>query len=136
MMLYGLFIVALGGTTNYFLALVFWAAASGFGLFLNINTVSLRQAIVPSHLMGRVASIAGVLAWSAIPAGTLLGGAVINALGQDRVGWVYSAIGVLIFGLAVFFRLFTALGHAEHYLEEPEPQLEDRRLAPDAPDLA
>ena len=136
MMLYGVFVVALGGTTNYFLALVFWAAASGFGLFLNINTVSLRQAIVPSHLMGRVASIAGVLAWSAIPGGTLLGGAVIDALGQDRVGWVYSAIGVLIFGLAVFFRLFTALGHAEDYIEEPEPQLEDRRLAPDAPDLA
>jgi MFS family permease len=136
MMLYGLFVVALGGTTNYFLALVFWAAASGFGLFLNINTQSLRQAIVPSYLMGRVQSIAGVLAWSAIPAGTLTGGAILKAIGNERVGWLYGAIGVLIFGLAVFFRLFTALGHAEDYLDEKEPELEDRRFAPDAPDVA
>jgi MFS family permease len=121
MMLYGLFLVALGGTTSYFLGLVFWAAASGFGLFLNINTQSLRMSIVPTHLMGRVSSIAGVIAWSAIPVGTLCGGAIINALGTARVGWVYGGIGVIVFGLALFFRAFTALGHAEDYLEsEPE----------------
>jgi MFS family permease len=123
MMLYGAFIVALAATTQYEAALVLWAAASGFGLFLNINTQSLRQAIVPPHLMGRVASIAGVLAWSAIPAGTLVGGTAIRALGDARVGWVYGAIGVIVFALAVIFRSFTALGRAEDYLpadEQPE----------------
>ena len=45
----------------YWLALVLWAAMSGLGLFFNINTTSLRQQIVPSHLLGRVVSIAGVL---------------------------------------------------------------------------
>jgi MFS family permease len=138
MMVYGTFVAVLGLDRNYFLALVFWAAASGFGLFLNINTQSLRQAIVPSHMLGRVASIAGVLAWSAIPLGTLAGGAVIKALGQARVGYVYTGIGVIIFCLALFFRFFTALGHAEDYLpdaEEPVP-LEDRGFAPRAPDLA
>jgi hypothetical protein len=38
-------------------------------IFFNSNTASLRQQIVPNHLLGRVMSIAGVLAWSAIPSG-------------------------------------------------------------------
>ncbi len=141
MVVYGSFVVALGLDRNYFLALVFWAAASGFGLFLNINTQSLRQAIVPSHLMGRVQSIAGVLAWSAIPLGTLVGGAVIKALGPAQVGYVYAVIGAIVVCLALFFRFFTALGHAEDFLtdveeEAAEEALEDRGLAPDAPDFA
>jgi MFS family permease len=126
MILYGAFIVALAATTQYEAALVLWAAASGFGLFLNINTQSLRQAIVPPHLLGRVASIAGVIAWSAIPAGTLVGGSVIKALGDARVGWVYGAIGVIVVALALVFKAFTALGRAEEYLpadQDPEAVL-------------
>jgi MFS family permease len=121
MMLHGAFIAAFAATRQYEAALVLWAAASGFGLFLNINTQSLRMAIVPQHLMGRVASIAGVLAWSAIPVGTLAGGGVIKALGDARVGWVYGAIGAAVFGLALIFKVFTALGRAEEYLPEGEP---------------
>jgi MFS family permease len=122
MMLHGAFIVGLAATRQYEAALVLWAAASGFGLFLNINTQSLRQAIVPGHLMGRVQSIAGVLAWSAIPAGTLAGGAAIKSLGEARVGWVYGAIGVMVFCLALIFKTFTALGRAEEYLPEGEQE--------------
>ena len=79
----------------YWLALVLWAATSGLGLFFNINTTSLRQQIVPSHLLGRVVSIAGVMAWSAIPLGALLGGWAIAV--TDDVALVYATIGVLIF---------------------------------------
>jgi MFS family permease len=124
MILHGGFIIGLAATRHYVVALVLWAAASGFGLFLNINTQSLRQAIVPGHLMGRVASIAGVIAWSAIPAGTLVGGIVIKALGQQRVEWVYGADGVIVVVLALIFRQFTALGHAEDYLTPDEAAAE------------
>ena len=101
----------------YWLALVLWAATSGLGLFFNINTTSLRQQIVPSHLLGRVVSIAGVMAWSAIPLGALLGGWAIEA--TDDVVLVYAAIGVLTFAIALAFR-FTALGHADDYLDAPD----------------
>jgi MFS family permease len=101
----------------YVLALVLWAAIAGLGLFFNINTTSLRQAIVPSHMLGRVVSIAGVLAWSAIPAGTLVGGAVIDATGD--IQGVYAAIGVITFCIAGAF-WFTPLGHAEEYLPAGE----------------
>ena len=97
----------------YWLGLVLWAAMSGLGLFFNINTTSLRQQIVPSHLLGRVVSVAGVLAWSAIPLGALLGGWAIEATGD--VALVYAVIGVLTFAIALAFR-FTALGHADDYL--------------------
>jgi hypothetical protein len=73
-------------------------------------------------MLGRVISIAGVLAWSAIPLGTLLGGWAIEATGD--VALVYAVIGVLTFLIAFSFR-FTALGHAEDFIEkraEPAPE--------------
>jgi hypothetical protein len=121
-MLYGLLTFVFAWTEAYWVALPLWAAISGLGLFFNINTTSLRQQIVPSHMLGRVVSIAGVLAWSAIPLGTLTGGWAIEA--TDDVALVYAAIGVLTFLIALSFR-FTALGHAEDYIEEraePAPQ--------------
>jgi MFS family permease len=122
LMLYGVLTFVFAWTEAYWIALALWAAISGLGLFFNINTISLRQQIVPSHMLGRVVSIAGVLAWSAIPLGTLLGGWAIEATGD--VALVYAAIGLIAFLIAFSFR-FTALGHAEDYIEEhtePVPQ--------------
>jgi len=113
-----LMLIAFATTRNYWLGAVLWAGVSGFGLFFNINTQSLRQAIVPSHLMGRVWSIAGVLAWSAIPVGTLIGGAIIKATGN--VAAVFAGIGVIEALIAAVFWAFTALGRAEAYLPEAE----------------
>ncbi len=115
LMLEGLLTVAMAATRWYWAALILWAVGSGLGILFNINTGSLRQAIVPNHMLGRVMSIAGVLAWSAIPVGTFLGGLLIQQLGLDRVALVYGGIGVLTFLIPLCFS-FTALGHAERYL--------------------
>jgi len=49
------------------------------------TTGSLCQQIVPNHhLLGRVISIAGVLAWSAIPVGALVGGWVSSPPAASR----------------------------------------------------
>jgi hypothetical protein len=117
-MLDGLLTVALAMTRWYWGALFLWALVSGLGILFNINTGSLRQAIVPNHMLGRVISIAGVLAWSAIPLGTFLGGIVIERTGN--VALVYGAIGVLTFLIPLAFSL-TALGRAERYLSQQEP---------------
>jgi MFS family permease len=116
LMLYGVLTFVFAWMEAFWLALPLWALISGLGLFFNINTISLRQEIVPSHMLGRVISIAGVLAWSAIPLGTLLGGWAIEATGD--VALVYAVIGVLSFLIAFSFR-FTALGHAEDFIEQP-----------------
>jgi MFS family permease len=116
LMLYGILTFVFAWMEAFWLALPLWALISGLGLFFNINTISLRQEIVPSHMLGRVISIAGVLAWSAIPLGTLLGGWAIEATGD--VALVYAVIGVVSFLIAFSFR-FTALGHAEDFIEQP-----------------
>src|SRR4029453_6171411 len=90
-----------------------WAAISGLGLFFNINTISLRQQIVPDHLLGRVMSIAGVLAWSAIPVGALPGGWAVD--GPGSVPLAHGAAGPLVTLLALAFS-FGPLGHADRYL--------------------
>ena len=117
LMLDGLLTVALAVTRWYWGALFLWALVSGLGILFNINTGSLRQAIVPNHMLGRVISIAGVLAWSSIPLGAFLGGAVIEWTGD--VALVYGAIGVLTFLIPLAFS-FTALGRAEHYLPQQD----------------
>ncbi len=97
----------------YWVAIALWTLIGGLGILFNINTGSLRQAIVPNHMLGRVISIASVLAWSAIPLGSLLGGFAIAW--TQNVALVYAVIGVLTF-LIPFAFSFTALGHAERYI--------------------
>src|SRR5438445_6889871 len=94
LMLMGAATIAFAVMRWYWAALPLWAVQSGLGILFNINTGSLRQAIVPNHMLSRILSIAGVLAWSAIPAGALVGGLVIKATGN--VQGVYAGIGVLV----------------------------------------
>jgi MFS family permease len=118
----GLLTMVLAGTRWYWAALGLWAAISGLGIFFNINTASLRQQIVPNHLLGRVMSIAGVLAWSAIPVGALAGGWAVERTGS--VALVYGVIGALVAVLALAFS-FGPLGHADRYLPASQPEHAD-----------
>jgi hypothetical protein len=111
----GLSVTAMALIGSYPAALVLWAMSSGFGLLLNINTSSLRQAIVPSHLYGRVVSVAMVLAWSAIPLGALAGAAAIQLTGSPA--GVYAVTGVLTAVIALLFG-FSAVRHGDRYLAE------------------
>jgi MFS family permease len=119
-MLEGLLCIVLSFMHWYWTALILWSCMSGLGILFNINTGSLRQAIVPNHLLGRVISIASVLAWSAIPLGSLLGGFAIGW--TKNVVLVYAVIGALMFLIPLCFS-FTALGHAERYLPKEEEQV-------------
>jgi MFS family permease len=118
LMLEGLLCIVLAFMHWYWAGLILWALMSGLGILFNINTGSLRQAIVPNEMLGRVMSIAGVLAWSAIPIGSLLGGLAIQE--THNVVLVYAVIGVLNFLIPLVFS-FTALGHANRYIPQEEP---------------
>ena len=113
LMLSGALTVALALTTAFWLALPILALTGGLGTLFNINTGSLRQAIVPNHLLGRIMSIAMVLATSVSPLGSLLGGVAIERGGD--VALVYGVIGVLTVAIAAVFAL-GPLGRAERYL--------------------
>jgi predicted MFS family arabinose efflux permease len=114
LMLSALLVIAIAYTTSLWVAVVLWALSSGFGILFNINTASLRQAVVPNQMLGRVISIAMVLAWSANPIGALAGGLLIERTGDVRL--VYAVIGFVTFLIALVFRVASPLGHAERYL--------------------
>jgi hypothetical protein len=111
----GLSAAVMGLWPSYPAALVLWAMYSGFGLLLNINTGALRQAITPPHMFGRVISIAGVLAWSAIPLGAIVGAWAIEASGD--VAAVYVATGLLTAAIAAAFA-FSPVAEGDRYLAE------------------
>jgi hypothetical protein len=86
-------------------------------MIFNINVISLRQAIVPNILLGRVTSVLNVLAGSVSPLGTLIGGLAIDEL--HNVALVYGVIGGLLVLIGLTF-IFTPLGHAERYVPQAE----------------
>jgi predicted MFS family arabinose efflux permease len=67
-------------------AVLFWFGGL-FGVVWNIITVSLRQQIIPDHLLGRVNSVYRFLGWGSMPLGALVGGLLANAYGL-RAPWL------------------------------------------------
>lgn len=122
LLLMGGLLFALGFTPWYRLAVVFWGFSQGAEMLFNLNTQGLCQAIVPSHLLGRVMSVLLVLAYATTPLGALGGGVLLQQFGAAHVAQVYASIGLFVILVALVFSL-TALGHAERYLPEPRASL-------------
>src|SRR6266540_3422134 len=115
--LHGLLTIALALTQVVWGALLLVALMAGLMMLFNINVISLRQAIVPNLLLGRVTSVLNVLAGSAAPLGTLIGGILIDW--THDVALVYGVIGGLIVVIGLTFAC-TPLGHAERYIPQAE----------------
>ncbi len=89
-------------------ALLF-AIGTLLGSTWNVITVSLRQTIIPSHLLGRVNSVYRFFAWGMIPFGALLGGLVVVVAGryvsnEMALRCVWFVDGSIYFVLFVFGR--------------------------------
>ncbi len=90
-------------------ALVFAATMVVFGVTVvvwNVITVSLRQSIIPDHLLGRVNSVYRFLGWGSIPLGALLGGEIAARFGLRAPFFVGSAI--MLLGVLALGRNITA----------------------------
>ena len=68
----------IGVSSSWQLFYLLTAISTVFAVLWNVITVSLRQSIIPSHLLGRVNSVYRFFAWGSIPIGTLLGGALVD----------------------------------------------------------
>lgn len=81
----GLTTAALGLVSS---AVLFWLVGALMGVLIvvwNVVTVSLRQRIIPDHLLGRVNSVYRLFGWGTIGIGTLLGGLLVT-LGEPLLG--------------------------------------------------
>jgi hypothetical protein len=119
---------AIGLSSHWLAVLVCFAAVSMLGVLWNVTTVSLRQAIIPSRLLGRVNSVYRFFAWGMMPIGAAAGGLVVVAVSAIasrelalRTTWfVCAGIHVLlfVFGRA---RLTTARIEAARAAAAPAP---------------
>jgi MFS family permease len=67
-------------------------------LFWNVLTMSLRQALIPEELFGRVQGGYRTLVWGGIPLGALVGGVLADATSVPTVFAVAGAAGLVLSG--------------------------------------
>ena len=60
------------------IVMIAWTLGSTLGATWNVITVSLRQSVIPPHLLGRVNSVYRFFGWGMIPIGAFLGGATVT----------------------------------------------------------
>jgi hypothetical protein len=88
----------------------------------NIAQVSLRQAITPERIQGRMNSVMRFIVWGTIPLGSITGGAVASLIGLKET-LIIGGLGCCLPFLTVLFSPVRAIH------EMPEP-FEDEPLDP------
>ena len=97
-----------GLTSSWQVVWVVTVVESFVAILWNTITVSLRQSIIPSQLLGRVNSVYRFFAWGSIPIGMFLGGGLVTAMTHFvsreyalRTPYLISvALGLLLWALA------------------------------------
>ncbi len=85
MVLGGVAALVVGLASRWWVAFVMFSVSTAGAVLWNVITVSLRQTIIPDHLLGRVNSVYRFFGWGMMPVGSALGGVVV-AVGTGFVG--------------------------------------------------
>lgn len=93
-------VVAAGLTRNGLVAGALLALLAAGVMFWNVLSMSLRQALIPGHLFGRVQGAYRTLVWGAIPLGAVLGGLLAGATSVPTV-FVVAGLGELVVAAAL-----------------------------------
>ncbi len=111
--------VAVAPDALIFAAVALFGLIGGFcGVAWNINQVSLRQAITPPRMQGKMNATMRFIVWGTIPLGSITGGVLGNVIGLHPTIWV-GAIG----GLVAFVPV--ALSSVRTIERMPEPAEDD-----------
>ncbi len=94
-----------------------------FGVVLyNVTQLSMRQAITPERLQGRMNSVMRFIVWGVMPLGTLLGGTVATAIDLRAAIWA-GAVGVALAWLPLVIGPIWSLREVPQPSEEPPQRL-------------
>jgi len=96
-----------GFTSQWYVVWVLIVIGTFTAVLWNVVTVSLRQSLIPTHLLGRVNSVYRFFAWGTIPIGTLIGGSLVatldGPLGREMAfRSIYFVAAALGFGLFLY----------------------------------
>jgi MFS family permease len=94
----GLAQFGIGLTTSVAVFVAFTFTIGVANMTWNVITVSLRQALIPDHLLGRINSVYRLLAWGTMPVGAALGGFLGSTFGLAAP---YLVGGVVAIALAI-----------------------------------
>ena len=72
--------IIIGLTNSWIVVFIVTAIESLSAVLWNLITVSLRQSVIPSHLIGRVNSVYRFFGWGTIPLGMIFGGVIVSLL--------------------------------------------------------
>lgn len=117
---HGLTTLAMGVTSNPWLAGLSSAAFGFATMTWSVLTASVRQTVVPDQLLGRISSVHRFLSWGSLPLGSLLGGLLAASFGL-RVPFVAGGLAVVLVALVTVRTLLsvtTPLGDEDS--TEPE----------------
>ncbi len=90
--------VAAASDDYLFAAVALFTFLNGFcGVAWNINQVSLRQAITPPRMQGRMNATMRFIIWGTIPLGAIAGGALGDLIGLHATIWVGAIGGLFAF---------------------------------------
>jgi predicted MFS family arabinose efflux permease len=96
------------------------------GFFMNVNQLTLRQAITPHRLLGRMNSVTRFMYWGTMPLGSALGGVVAESVGL-RATLFGAAIGSALASVPIALSPIRKLRELPQ--AEPEPALSVEALA-------
>lgn len=107
--------VAIAPDSLLFSAVALSGFLGGFcGVAWNVNQVSLRQAITPARMQGRMNATMRFIVWGTMPIGAILGGFLGGAIGLHNTIWVGALGGLLAF-------VPVALSPVRRIVTMPEP---------------
>ncbi len=95
----------IGLTSQWYIVWVLVVVETFTAVLWNVVTVSLRQSLIPTNLLGRVNSVYRFFAWGTIPIGTLLGGGLVSIL-EEPLGREVAFRSIYFVGAFLGFLLF------------------------------
>jgi MFS family permease len=100
--------LATGFMSHWLLVALLTGVSMFTAILWNVITVSLRQAVIPDRLLGRVNSVYRFFGWGMIPIGALIGGLLVAALDGPltrewalRMPWIVAGVSQLVLAAVV-----------------------------------
>jgi Na+/melibiose symporter-like transporter len=113
-------VMLMAATRNGVLASILFGLSAAGVMAWNVLTMSLRQALIPHGLFGRVQGAYRTLVWGAIPLGAVAGGALAAAVGLRSV---FVTSGALLLGCAFALGILLRRHAAELVDSTPDDEL-------------